>query len=37
MVPPGVYGKVIDIQPAGMYTVSENLVTLEFEGKQKDL
>jgi V-type H+-transporting ATPase subunit A len=37
MVPPGVYGKVVDIQPAGNYTVSENLITLEFEGKTKDL
>jgi V-type H+-transporting ATPase subunit A len=37
MVPPKVYGKVTEVQPAGNYTVSQSLVTVEFEGKEKEL
>lgn len=35
MVPPKVYGRVTEIQPAGNYTVSDSIATIEFEGKTK--
>lgn len=37
MVPPKVYGRVKEIMPAGQYTVSQNVVVLEFDGKDKEV
>lgn len=37
MVPPKVYGKVVEVMPAGMYNVSQPVVVVEFEGKQKEI
>jgi len=37
MIPPNMYGKVVEVQPRGNYTVSQPVMTIEFEGKQKDI
>lgn len=35
MMPPKSYGRVVEIMPKGMYTVSQPVVVVEFEDKQK--
>jgi len=37
MMPPNVYGKVVEVQPMANYTVDQTVLTVEFEGKQKDI
>lgn len=37
MIPPNVYGKVTEIQPKGHYTVDQSVMTIEFEGKSKEI
>jgi len=34
MVPPKMYGKVKEVMPKGMYTVSQPVMVLEFEDKE---
>jgi vacuolar-type H+-ATPase catalytic subunit A/Vma1 len=33
LVPPKLYGRVIEIMPKGQYTVNQAVVVIEFEGK----
>lgn len=37
MVPPKVYGRIVEIMPKANYTVGQPVVVLEFEDKQKPL
>ena len=37
MVPPKVYGRVKEIMPAGMYSVSQPVVVLEYEDKVREV
>lgn len=37
MVPPKVYGRIKEIFPKGQYTVSQPVVVVEFEEKQKEI
>jgi V-type H+-transporting ATPase subunit A len=37
MVPPKVQGRVKEIQGSGMYSVSQPVVVLEYEGKEKEV
>jgi len=33
MVPPKVYGRIVEIMPFGNYTVAQPVIVVEFEGK----
>ena len=37
MVPPNVYGKIVEVAPPGNYTVSQSICTIDFEGKKKEI
>lgn len=37
MVPPKVSGRIKEIMPKGMYTVSQPVIVVEFEGKEKEV
>jgi V-type H+-transporting ATPase subunit A len=37
MVPPKVYGRVVEIMPKGQYTVSQPVCVVEFEDKRKEI
>jgi V-type H+-transporting ATPase subunit A len=37
MIPPKVFGRIKEIMPKGMYTVSQPVVVLEFEDKEKEV
>lgn len=37
MVPPNVYGRIVEMMPVGSYTVSQPVCVIEFEGKKKDI
>jgi len=36
MIPPKGFGKIVELAPAGSYTVSENVIKLEFENKNSE-
>lgn len=37
MIPPKVYGRIVEVMPKGSYTVSQPVIVIEFEGKQKQI
>lgn len=37
MLPPKVQGRIKEIMPKGMYTVSQPVIVVEFEGKEKEV
>jgi V-type H+-transporting ATPase subunit A len=37
MVPPKVSGRIKEIMPKGQYTVSQPVIVVEFEGKEKEI
>ena len=37
MVPPKVYGRVVELMPKANYTVGQPICVIEFEGKKKNL
>jgi len=37
MVPPKMFGKIVNVFPKGTYNVSQTICTVEFEDKQKDI
>ena len=37
MVPPKLYGRVVEIMPKGNYTVAQPVVVVEFENKKKEI
>lgn len=37
MIPPKMYGRIVEMMPKGMYTVSQPVCVVEFEGKQKNV
>ena len=37
MMPPKLYGRITEIQPTGNYTVSQPVITVEFEGKPRNI
>jgi len=37
MVPPKLYGRVVEIMPKGTYTVSQPVAVVEFEDKRKEI
>lgn len=34
MIPPKARGRVVRIAPAGKYTINDNVITLEYDGKE---
>ena len=37
MIPPKVYGRIVEVMPTGSYTVSQPVCVVEFEGKKKNI
>ncbi len=37
MIPPKVFGKIVELMPAGQYIVSQTICVIEFEDKKKEI
>jgi len=37
MIPPKVYGRVVEVMPKGNYNCSSTVAVIDFDGKQKEI